>query len=169
MAKANSSLSLSGFEGALKRANISGEVDSMVNLTIFATTAAAISTANLNPPEAPAKRLADIFSYHIVSNGNALYSPDLMALANNTNLTTLEGKSLKIHFNGSSILVNNATIATANVLTKNGVIHIVNQLLNPENPKGFVGGFKPEPSGASIVSASTSLVAMALAIAAFVL
>lgn len=46
-------------------------------------------------------------------------------LANNQELTTLEGGKLTIRYDGSEYYVNGAKVIMANVITNNGVVHII--------------------------------------------
>jgi len=45
---------------------------------------------------------------------------------------TLNGKSVRIHVAGSKVFVNNARVTTPDVMTTNGVIHVVNRVLIPQ-------------------------------------
>merc|ERR1712066_547306 len=72
--------------------------------------------------------LADILSYHVI-NGTVAYSSDL----SNTSLPTLEGSDVQITIANGSVMVNNATVTNANILFAGGVIHVIDQVLNPNS------------------------------------
>jgi uncharacterized surface protein with fasciclin (FAS1) repeats len=44
---------------------------------------------------------------------------------------TLEGKSVPIRVSGGKVIVGGATVAKANVMASNGVIHVINKVLIP--------------------------------------
>merc|ERR1712032_693920 len=72
--------------------------------------------------------LADILSYHVIE-GTVAYSSDL----SNTSLTTLQGDDVEITIANGSVMVNNATVTNANILFAGGVIHVIDQVLNPNS------------------------------------
>merc|ERR1712193_1297 len=72
--------------------------------------------------------LADILSYHVIE-GTVAYSSDL----SNTSLTTLQGDDVQITIANGSVMVNNATVTNANILFAGGVIHVIDQVLNPNS------------------------------------
>merc|ERR1712039_870120 len=72
--------------------------------------------------------LADILSYHVIE-GTVAYSSDL----SNTSLTTLQGDEVEITIAKGSVMVNNATVPNANILFAGRVIHVIDQVLNPNS------------------------------------
>jgi len=77
--------------------------------------------------------LTPILEYHVVS-GNVLASD----LTSGT-VTTIGGKDLSIEV-GSSVTINgNATVVSTDIQSTNGVVHVIDQVLLPENaPKNIV-------------------------------
>jgi uncharacterized surface protein with fasciclin (FAS1) repeats len=82
--------------------------------------------------------LTKILTYHVVSG--RITSKDLMKLIKKGNgtatLTTLEGGTLKAMMSGNQITLTDekggtATVTTADVYQKNGVIHVVDAVLMP--------------------------------------
>lgn len=75
----------------------------------------------------PKGALTDVLLYHVVA-GKVMAS-DLM---DGETLTTLQGDELtvKIKDNGD-VLINGAKVVTADIPAKNGVIHVINQVLIP--------------------------------------
>ena len=95
---------------------------------------------NLLKPENKAV-LTDILTYHVVA-GKYLSSD----LRDGQMLTTVEGKELKITKNGNQISINGAAmIETADVVSSNGVTHVIDAVLMP--PAGvMVGGALMTPN-----------------------
>ncbi|KAH8732590.1 FAS1 domain-containing protein [Phaeosphaeriaceae sp. PMI808] len=141
---------LSSLRGALNATNLTSAVKNTPNLTIFAPNNAALQSigsglANLKP-----EQITDVLQYHVVSGLG--YSS---TLRNGTVLTALNGKNLTVTINGGRVFVNNARVVTADVLVANGVVHIIDAVLNPTNgtvanPSASVG--VPAFSGASSAS-----------------
>ncbi len=107
--------------------------------TVFAPTNDAFNklpagTVNtLLKPENKAK-LVDVLTYHVVPG--ALKISDLK---NGQMLTTVEGKQLMVTTRGDMVMINGAKIETRDVISSNGVTHVVDTVLMP--PEGvMVGG-----------------------------
>jgi uncharacterized surface protein with fasciclin (FAS1) repeats len=82
--------------------------------------------------------LTKILTYHVVSG--RLSSKDLMKLIKAGNgkaeLTTVEGEKLWVMMSGMNIVLTDqkggtATVTTADVYQKNGVIHVIDAVLMP--------------------------------------
>jgi uncharacterized surface protein with fasciclin (FAS1) repeats len=74
-------------------------------------------------------QLKDILTYHVVAGRytvNDLYDGET--------LTTVEGKKLAIHKVGNQVWINgSAMIETPNVISSNGVTHVIDTVLMPTN------------------------------------
>jgi len=100
--------------------------------TVFAPTDAAFAKIQsdvdtLLKPENKAK-LAKILTYHVV-NG------ELMAddLEDGQELTTVEGSILEVIVKDGEVTVGGAKVITADVEASNGVIHVIDTVLMPED------------------------------------
>lgn len=71
--------------------------------------------------------LKSILLYHVVS-GNVT-SKQVIDL---NEAETLAGKKINIKVNDGSVMINDATVTTADVMASNGVIHIIDTVLIPE-------------------------------------
>lgn len=69
----------------------------------------------------------EVFEYHCVE-GKVLYSPEL---TNNTHFDTLANLSITSYIIGNDTWINNALITTKDYLTANGVLQVINYLLDP--------------------------------------
>jgi uncharacterized surface protein with fasciclin (FAS1) repeats len=72
------------------------------------------------------KQLADILSYHVVKGEYPASS-----LMNGQRLTTIEGGQLTVTVNGSTVKVNGVPVEMADVMTGNGVVHVIGSVLIP--------------------------------------
>ena len=60
-------------------------------------------------------------------SGKALAS----SLKNGQHLKTVEGKSLDVHLFDNKVFINDAEVVIPNVNASNGVVHVINKVLNP--------------------------------------
>jgi transforming growth factor-beta-induced protein len=72
--------------------------------------------------------LPNVLKYHVVKD--AIESNELK---NESVPTLLSGESLKIAIEGGSVMVNNATVTTADIAASNGEVHLINDVLIPSN------------------------------------
>lgn len=120
------------FETLLTAAKAAGLVDALKSegpLTVFAPTDEAF--AKLPEGTIPAllndkEKLATILKYHVVSG--KVTAADVVKL---DSAETLAGKEVKISTEGG-VMINNAKVIKADIMTSNGVIHVIDTVLIPE-------------------------------------
>ena len=73
-------------------------------------------------------KLGQILTYHVVSG-------ELMAddLEDGMELTTVEGSTLEVMIKDGEVTVGGAKVITADVEASNGVIHVIDKVLMPED------------------------------------
>ncbi|GAA4387584.1 fasciclin domain-containing protein [Hymenobacter koreensis] len=81
--------------------------------------------AGLLKPEGK-EGLQNLVGYHIILS--RLLAVDLR---DGQELTTVQGAKIKIGVNGDQVTVNGANVTTADVVSKNGVLHIIDKVLLP--------------------------------------
>lgn len=81
--------------------------------------------ASLLLPENKAQ-LQGILTYHVV--GGRIMSGDL---ADGMTAATVNGAEITIHLGEGSVRINDAEVVMADVVTDNGVIHVINNVLLP--------------------------------------
>ena len=117
---------------ALTAAGLADKATSGGPYTVFAPTNEAFDALpagaldGLLKPENKAK-LAGILTYHVVPG--SVMAADLK---DGQELTTVDGKKLKVSISGSTVMVNGATVIKADVKSSNGVTHVINQVLMPQ-------------------------------------
>jgi len=74
----------------------------------------------------PKEELTGVLTYHVASG--SVLSTDL---SNGMKVTTVNGEKLTIKIDGATVMVNDATVVTADVKASNGVIHIIDKVLVP--------------------------------------
>ena len=128
-----STAEVSTLEAALEAAGLVTALQADGPFTVFAPRNQAFDALGADVVQAlleagNADLLAEILTFHVVP-GVAAFSPDL---SDGQTVTTLQGEELTIGVSGSTVTVNGATVATADVEATNGVIHIIDAVLAPE-------------------------------------
>jgi len=111
----------------------------------------AATLANLLKP-ANIKELDAILEYHVIS-GAAIYAKDLKPFQM---VKTLEGQDLKIVSIGR-VIVQNATVTSADNAASNGVVHIIDGVLIPPGAPGPAPAPTPAPTLPNIVQLAQSV------------
>jgi uncharacterized surface protein with fasciclin (FAS1) repeats len=99
--------------------------------TVFAPTDAAFAALpagtveTLLKPENKAK-LTAILTYHVVAG--KVTAADVVKL---TEAKTVNGATVAVKVQGSNVMINNAKVATADIDTSNGIIHVIDNVLMP--------------------------------------
>ena len=137
---------------ALSHAGLVSALQGDGPFTVFAPTddafaAAGIDLATFDTDEENAT-LSDILLYHVV-NG-AVASSDV---TDGMSAEALNGDDISFTVSGGSVMVNDATVTTADVMASNGIIHVIDKVLMPPADLGDI------PTVAQGTGIHTSLVA----------
>ena len=137
---------------ALSHAELVSALQADGPFTVFAPTddafaAAGIDLATFDTEEENAT-LADILLYHVVS-GEVTAS----AVTDGMNAEALNGDDLSFTVTDGVVMVNDATVTSADVMASNGVIHVIDKVLMPPADLGDI------PTVAQGTGIHTSLVA----------
>lgn len=97
--------------------------------TVFAPTDAAFAKLPAGTVEAllqDTEKLPAILTYHVVA-GN-VQAADVVKL---TSAKTVQGQDVRIMVRDGKVMINNATVTTADVAASNGVIHVIDTVILP--------------------------------------
>lgn len=97
--------------------------------TVFAPTNeafAALEEGVLEDLLANPEALAEVLTYHVVEG--MVTSDQVVTLES---APTLQGSDLTIAVEGEQVMINDATVVTADVMAQNGVIHVIDTVLVP--------------------------------------
>jgi uncharacterized surface protein with fasciclin (FAS1) repeats len=117
---------------AVKQAELVETLKGAGPFTVFAPTNASFdklpagTVDNLMKPENKGK-LKNILTYHVVPG--ALKAADLK---DGQMLKTVQGEELKVTVKDGKVMINNAEVTTADVISSNGVTHVINAVLMPK-------------------------------------
>lgn len=143
-------LNLTSAVGALTNLSLVNTVDNTRDLTCFIPNNAAFQRIGGNLANLSMAELTSILSYHVVP-GVVGYSTDL---TNGTSLTTLNGTNVTITLEGGNVYVDSARVIRPNVLVRNGVVHVIDRVLNPNNATAAVNTATTAEAFPSATSAS---------------
>jgi uncharacterized surface protein with fasciclin (FAS1) repeats len=121
---------LSTLVAALQAAGLTGAISGTSTVTVFAPTDEAfakISKKDLDALLANKTKLAKVLTYHVVSG--AQMESDIVAAKT---VKTLQGGTVAVKTSSTTVMVNNATITTADIKASNGVIHLIDTVLMPK-------------------------------------
>lgn len=116
---------------ALEAADLIGALQGEGPFTVFAPTDRAFA----NLPEGvvssllePANKdqLTAVLTYHVVSG--AIYSSDVKP----GGVETLQGDEIRVSSKNGSLQINQASLVTTDIVTSNGVIHVIDEVILPE-------------------------------------
>jgi len=107
--------------------------------TVFAPTDAAFAALPAGTVETllvdPTGALTQILLYHVV--GAQALSTDL---TNGQTVATLQGQTVTVTINADGVFINNAQVTVADIVTDNGVIHVIDAVLLPQQPSFVSNG-----------------------------
>lgn len=113
---------------AVTEADLVGTLSGPGPFTVFAPNDEAFAKLPAGTVEALLKdkaKLASILTYHVVA-GKHLAAD----VSKHETLTTVQGQSLKVK-NGTGIMIDNANVVAADIVTDNGVIHVIDTVVLP--------------------------------------
>lgn len=133
------SVLISGIEAAELSASLTGPGP----FTLLAPTDTAFSQAGIQISKTrkpgPDKKMQGLIGYHLVSG---FYRTD--DLASGMELTTLEGRKVRVTVDNGIYRVNGVPITVKNIVAKNGVIHVIDEVLSPPDTSATTApGRKP--------------------------
>ncbi|KFA80977.1 hypothetical protein S40288_00807 [Stachybotrys chartarum IBT 40288] len=121
--------SVSSFLGGLYAADVMPAVASRRNITVFAPQDVALAAVGGTLENLDDEALARVMGYHVIPDRVLVSS----ALSNGTSLDTLGNSSLVIRQSGNNKYVNSAQIVQPDILLANGILHLISNVLNPDN------------------------------------
>jgi transforming growth factor-beta-induced protein len=122
---------LSTLLAAVQQAGLAGTLSGPGPFTVFAPTndafAAALTALHLTQEQLLASPdLASILTYHVLPE--KVMAADITAASNPA---TVQGETVDVKPVSDGVMVNDATVTTADIAASNGVIHIVDKVLLP--------------------------------------
>ncbi|KAF4948836.1 hypothetical protein FSARC_13630 [Fusarium sarcochroum] len=120
---------LSAVAGALTESNLVSNLSRARNITVFAPSNSAFAKIGSILSNLSESDLENILEYHVINN-TVGYSTDLK----NGTLTSAAGEKINIAIENGTVWVNEAKVLVPDVLIANGVVHVIDGVLNPDKP-----------------------------------
>ena len=118
-------------EAAVTAAGLETALAANGSMTLFAPTDAAFAALPAGTVDAlladPNGALTDVLLYHVV--GAEAFST---SLSNGQEIITLNGASVTVTINMDGVFINNALVTVADIDASNGVVHVIDAVLVPE-------------------------------------
>ncbi|PMD22431.1 Fasciclin-domain-containing protein [Hyaloscypha hepaticicola] len=125
--------SLTALAGALTQTNLVTTVDALKDVTVFAPSNNAFQAIGSATGSLTTDQLSSILEYHVIA-GTVGYSSLLTSgLANESLPTVFGGEEVRVESTGRKVFVNSAQVVIADVIVANGVMHVIDNVLNPSN------------------------------------
>ncbi|KAK1825788.1 Fasciclin-like arabinogalactan protein [Podospora conica] len=118
--------------GALRQGGLADVLDADgAPLTVLVPSNAGFAAVGSLVADMSAEDLQLVLGYHVVQ-GRALYAA---MLADGEGVQTLQGGDVTFRREDGGVFVNGARVLVEDVLVANGVVHIIDNILNPLSPK----------------------------------
>lgn len=118
-------------EIALNASSLNETLGNPGDFTLFAPTDAAFALLPAGTVETlladPTGALLNVLLYHALSGTvvSSMLSDGMMA-------TTIQGSDITVTINADGVFINNARVTTADIMASNGVVHVIDAVLIPE-------------------------------------
>ena len=116
---------LTSLAGALTAAGLVDAVDALADVTVFAPSNEAFRAIGSALGGLAVRELGAVLGYHVLA-GRVRFSTDLLG-ADQMVLATLQGGNVTMRRDGARVFVNSAEVVIADVLTSNGVVHVLDK------------------------------------------
>jgi transforming growth factor-beta-induced protein len=130
------SFNITSFEGAVYAADLVSTFTDTPNVTIFAPADSAFQSLGPAIANMTSDELASILDYTILPQ--VVYST---GLKNGTKFLASQGENITVLHSGNNVYINSAQLLTSDILIANGVLHVIDNVLNPQGP-----GAMPNPA-----------------------
>lgn len=154
---ANGPINGTTFVDLLEKAGILEEVEGLADVTVLAPSDEAFEAVGQAIADLSPEELVETLKYHIIPN-NILYGH---LLENGSSFATLQGSDVSIYINEEATFLQNAATKNTNVLIRNGVSIVIDNVLNPNAPAPSINATQEEgdaafPLGAAPVTESAA-------------
>ena len=117
---------LSSLLGAVQATGLTSALNGPGALTVFAPTNSAFAAVDSVVQSLSLEQLTDVLLFHVAEG--VVFAGDLVQLES---VDTLFGSSFSVDTSDGVVLNGNVTLAATDIRAKNGVVHVINQVLVP--------------------------------------
>lgn len=130
------SFNFTSYEGALYKTERVANLTDRRDVTILVPRNEAFTALGPAISSMSMEELASVIDYSIIPQ--LVYSTSLM---NGSRFATLQGGNISVLHSGNDVYINSAQLLTSDILISNGVMHVVDNVLNPQG-----AGALPNPA-----------------------
>lgn len=127
---------LTSYQGSLYASEQINNFTDTPNYTLFAPNNAAFQALGSAISSLSVEDLTSVMDFHVLPN-QVTFSTSLQ---NGTTWATKQGGNITIRHSGNNVYVDSAQLLDSNILLANGVLHVIDNVLNPQGP-----GAMPNP------------------------
>jgi len=127
---------LTSFEGALWSSDLMDKSSVTPDITIFAPANEAFQALGPAISDMTIEELATVLDYHLLPQ--EVFST---SFTNGSVWMTQQGENITVRQSGNNVYINSAQLLTSDILVANGVLHVIDNVLNPAGP-----GATPNPT-----------------------
>ena len=144
---------------AVDAAGLTDTLDGEGPFTVLAPTDAAFAAAfealGITPEEllADTDTLTQILLYHVIGQEA---DSQLVATLDGQSVETLNGQSVDISVVNGSVMINTATVVSADLMADNGIVHVINEVLLPPDIAEALGVAAPEDTTTTTMAPTTT-------------
>ncbi|OHF03223.1 fasciclin domain-containing protein [Colletotrichum orchidophilum] len=122
---------LTSMAGALVKAGLVDGINSLQVATIFAPTNAAFQAIGATAASMEPADLARILQYHVLTNQVRFTT----GVTTKMGYKSLMGEKVTLRKEDTTVFANSAKVTIKDIITSDGVMHVVDSVLNPASPK----------------------------------
>ncbi|KAK1995831.1 fasciclin domain-containing protein [Colletotrichum falcatum] len=137
---------LTSMAGALMRAGLFDGISALQAATVFAPTNAAFQAIGATAAAMEPQDLARVLEYHVLTN-QVRFTPSITVTKATHKSQMGEKVTLRKQQDGT-VFANSAKVTISDIITTDGVMHVIDSVLNPASPKLAPGSPQPAFEGA---------------------
>ncbi|PVH89044.1 fasciclin domain-containing protein [Cadophora sp. DSE1049] len=131
-----SAFNLTSYQGSLYASEQINNFTDTPNYTLFAPNNAAFQALGSAISDMSVEDLTSVMDFHVLP-GQVTFSTSLQ---NGTTWTTKQGGNITIRHSGNNVFIDSSQLLNPDILLANGVLHVIDNVLNPQGP-----GAMPNP------------------------
>jgi len=136
LTETTTAFNLTSYQGALYATESIDNFTDTPNYTLFAPNNAAFQALGSAISGLSMEDLTSVMDFHVLPN-QVIYSTSLL---NGTTWATKQGNNITVRHSGNNVYIDSAQLLDSNILLANGVLHVIDNVLNPQGP-----GAMPNP------------------------
>ncbi|CZS98782.1 uncharacterized protein RCO7_09141 [Rhynchosporium graminicola] len=127
LTETTTAFNLTSYQGSLYASELISNLTDTPNYTIFAPNNEAFQALGPAISSLTVEALSSVLNFHVLPN-QVTFST---ALRNGTTWKTKQGNKITVRHSGNNVYIDSAQLLTTDILLANGVLHVIDNVLNP--------------------------------------